>query len=120
MMMLMTLTGLRSISEILGVLLILDCVLFVLKFFTKQLFFMISYLKSIAINSPNSDFCDKYPGSVTHIFCNCDLVWDELFKIIKANYDIDFTASNFDTIFGAFGDNFLTYLFLCLKSHLLL
>ena len=44
----MTLTGLRSISEILGVLLILDCVLFVLKFFTKQLFSMISYLKSIA------------------------------------------------------------------------
>ena len=33
-------------------------------------------------------------------------------------YDIDFTAASFDTIFGVFGDNFLTYLFLYLKYHI--
>ena len=93
---------------------------FCFKIFHKAIGFYDFLFKINRQNCPNSDFCDKYPESVTHIFCDCDPVWDELFKIIKGNYDIDFTASNFDTIFGAFGDNFLTYLFLCLKSHLLL
>ena len=67
------------------------------------------------------DFCDKFPESVIHIFCECDFVrsiWEELLKIIKDKHDVDFTTSNFDKIFGAFGDKFLTYLFLCLKYHI--
>ena len=72
-------------------------------------------------NSSNCDFCDKFPESIIHIFCECDFVrpiWEELFKIIKDKYDIDFSASNFDKIFGVFGDKLLTYLFLCLKYHI--
>ena len=65
-----------------------------------------------------TDFCDKFPESVIHIFCKCDFVrpiWEELFKIIKDKYDIDFSASNFDKTFG---NKFLNYLFLCLKYHI--
>ena len=115
------LTGMRSICGILSVLLILVCDPFILKFFTKQLPLMYFLIKIYRRNSPNCDFCDKFPESVIHIFCECDFVrpfWEELFKIIKDRYDIDFSASNFDKIFGVFGDKFLTYLFLCLKYHI--
>ena len=45
LMMLKIPTGMRSISTILSARSILDCILFILKFFTKQLHLMISYLK---------------------------------------------------------------------------
>ena len=81
------------------------------------------YLKLTAEIPPNCDFCEKFPESFIHIFCECDFVrpiWEELFKIIKDKYDIDFSTSKFDKIFGVFGDKFLTYLFLPKISYLLL
>ena len=36
-------------------------------------------------------------------------IWEELLKIIKDKYDVDFTVSNSDKIFGVFEDKFLTY-----------
>ena len=53
---------------------------FCFKFFHKAIAFYDFLFKINRKNSPNSDFCDKYPESVTHIFCDCDLVWDELFQ----------------------------------------
>ena len=94
---------------------------FYFKIFHKAIAFNDFLFKINRKNSPNCDFCDKFPESIIHIFCECDFVrpiWDELLKIIKDKYDVDFTVSNFDKIFGVFGDKFLTYLFLCLKYHI--
>ena len=79
---------------------------FYFKIFHKAIAFNDFLFKINRRNSPNCDFCDKFPESVIHIFCECDFVrpvWEELFKVIKDNYDIDFSASNFDKIFGVFG-----------------
>ena len=45
------------------------------------------------------------------------IIWDELLKIIHDKHDIDFSLSNFDRIFGINQNNFLTYLFLCVKYY---
>ena len=66
---------------------------FYFKIFHKAIAFNDFLFKINRRNSPNCDFCDKSPESVIHIFCECDFVrpvWEELFKIIKDNYDIDF------------------------------
>ena len=94
---------------------------FYFKIFHKAIAFNNFLFKINRKNSPNCDSCDKFPESVIHIFFECDFVrpiWEELFKIIKDKYGIDFSASNFDKIFGVFGDKFLTYLILCLKYHI--
>ena len=83
MMMLKILTGMRSISGILSVLLILVCDPF--KIFHKAIAFNDFLFKINRRNSPNCNFCDKFPESIIHIFCECDFVrpiWEELFKII--------------------------------------
>ena len=44
---------------------------------------MISYLNNLK-NSPNGDFCGKFPESITHVFSECEVVrpiWNELFMI---------------------------------------
>ena len=68
------------------------------------------------------DFCKKKnPEAIIHVFCECDFVkpiWDGLIKIIKEKHDIDFSISNFEKMFGAFKDNFITHLFLCVKYYI--
>ena len=85
---------------------------------------MIFLFKINRKNSPNCDFCDKFPESIIHIFCECDFVrpiWDELLKIIKDKYDVDFTVSNFDKIFGVFwGQVPDLFIFVSKISHLFL
>ena len=74
---------------------------FYFKIFTKQLPLMMFYSNLTAEIPLTLIFYDKFPESVIHIFCECDFVrpiWEELFKIIKDKYDIDFSASNFDKI----------------------
>ena len=68
-------------------------------------------------------FCKKLPESIIHFFCDCIIVqpiWEGLVTVIKNNYDIDFSISSFDKIFGIQDDNFLTYLILCVKYYLYL
>ena len=74
--------------------------------FHKAIAFNDFLLKINRKNSPNCDFCDKFPESIIHIFCECDFdrpIWEEVLKIIKDKYDVDFTVSNFDKIFGVLG-----------------
>ena len=71
---------------------------FYFKIFHKAIAFNDFLFKINRRNSPNCDFCDKFPELVIHIFCECDFVrpvWEELFKIIKDNYDIDFFSFKF-------------------------
>ena len=94
---------------------------FYFKIFHKAIAFNDFLFKINRKDSPNCAFCDEVPESIIHIFCECDFVrpiWEELLKIIKDKHDIDFSASNFDKIFGVLNDKFLTYLFLCLKYHI--
>ena len=42
--------------------------------FTKQLLLRILLFKINRKNSPYCDFCDKFPESIIHIFCECDFV----------------------------------------------
>ena len=72
-------------------------------------------------DSPNCDFCQNSPETIKHIFCNCEYVtpiWENLVKIIQNKFDVDFTLSNFEKIFGVYKDNFLSYLILCVKYYI--
>ena len=72
-------------------------------------------------DSPNCDFCNKFPESITHIFGECEKVtpiWDKFVSIIQNKEDINFTISTFDKIFGVYKDKFLTYLCLCIKYYI--
>ena len=94
---------------------------FYFKVFHKAIAFNDFLFKINRKDSPNCDFCNKFPESIVHVFCECDYVipiWDELVKIIQDKHDINFSISNFDKIFGVFPDKFITYLFLCAKYHI--
>ena len=63
----------------------------------------------------------KQGSPIIHVFCKCEHVkpiWDDLIKIIKDKYDINFSISNFEKMFGVFKDNFITHLFLCVKYYI--
>ena len=45
-------------------------------------------------------------------------IWDDLVKIIQDKEDTSFSISNFEKMFGIYKDNFLTYLFLCVKYYI--
>jgi hypothetical protein len=71
-------------------------------------------------DSPLCTFCEKMPETITHVFCDCDVVqpiWKDMLTIIRNKHDINFLISDFDKMFGVPGDQFLTYLFLCVKYH---
>ena len=54
---------------------------FYFKIFHKAIAFNDFLFKINRRNAPNCDFCDKFPESVIHIFCECNFVrpvWEEL------------------------------------------
>ena len=72
-------------------------------------------------DSPDCMFCKKLPETIIHFFCECEVVkpiWNDLDKIIRNKYDINFASSPFEKMFGIQGDKFITYLFLCVKYFL--
>ena len=94
---------------------------FYFKVFHKAIAFNDFLFKINRKDSPNCNFCKKFPESSIHIFCECDnikLIWDDLVKIIQDKEDISFSISNFEKMFGIYKDNFLTYLFLCVKYYI--
>ena len=71
--------------------------------------------------SPNCVYCNNFTETITHFFCDCDIVkpiWKDLVELIRDKHDSSFTISSFDKIFGFQDDKFLTYLFLCMKYYL--
>ena len=64
----------------------------------------------------------KFPESSIHVFCESDIIkfiWDVLVKIIQdkeANSFFQFQILK--RMFGICKDNFLTYLFLCVKYYI--
>ena len=66
--------------------------------------------------SLNFVFCNNFPETISHFFCDCDIVkpiWKDLVELITDKDDSNFTISSFDK-----DDRFLTYLFLCVKYYL--
>ena len=94
---------------------------FYFKVFHKAIAFNDFLFKINRKDSPICDLCKKFPESIIHVFCECecvDPIWKNLVKIIQDKHDIDFSITNFDKIFGIYKDDFLTYIFLCVKYHI--
>ena len=69
-------------------------------------------------DSPNCVYCNNFPETITHFFCDCDIakpIWKDLVELIRDKHDSNFTISTFDKMFGIQDDKFLPYLFLCMK-----
>ena len=64
--------GQKSICAILNVLLILAFEHFISNFFHNAIAFNDFLFKIKRKDYPNCCFCDKYPESIFHIFCECD------------------------------------------------
>ena len=72
-------------------------------------------------DSPNCCFCEKYPETIIHVFCECEVViplWNDMVKIINHKKDVNFSVCNFDKMFGIQDDKFLTFLFLIIKYYI--
>ena len=57
-------------------------------------------------DSPNCYFCNKFPETILHVFCECEKVsplWDDLCFLINSISDESFIFSNFEKMFGVFG-----------------
>ena len=91
---------------------------FYFKVFHKAIAFNEFLFKINRKDSPLCDFCNKFPETIVHVFCECEHVkpiWADLVEIINDKHDMDFVLSNFEKIFGIFKDKFLSYLILCVK-----
>jgi len=94
---------------------------FYFKTFHKAIAFNDFLFKIKRKDSPNCCFCDKYPESIIHIFCECEVViplWKNIVKIINDKEDANFTITNFEKMFGIQDDKFLTFVFLCMKYYI--
>ena len=94
---------------------------FISKFSHKAIAFNDFLFKINRKDFPICDFCKKFSESIIHVFCECehvDPIWKNLVKIIQDKHDIDFSITNFDKMFGIHDDNFLTYIFLCVKYYI--
>ena len=115
-----TRTGKKFTIVILDVVLKLVSGHFTFKIFHNAIAFNNFLFKINRKDSPNCDFCQNSPETIKHIFCNCEYVtpiWKNLVKINQNKFDVDFTLSNFEKIFGVYKDNFLSYLILCVKYY---
>ena len=82
----------------------------------------ISYLKLIGKIVQIVTFVKNFPESSIHVFCECDIIkfiWNELVKIFRIRKILVFQFQILK-MFGIYKDNFLTYLFLCVKYILCL
>ena len=123
-MMLKILTGMRSISAILSAQLILDCVLFISKFFIKQLHLMISYLKLTVKIPLTVIFVISFQNLFFIFFVNVTLLDPfEKSRLRSSKTSIMLILPLrilIRSLIDVFGDKFLTYLFLCRKYHITL
>ena len=96
--------------------------LFILKKFSiNAIAFNYFLFKIKRKDSPDCVFCKQFPETIIHFFCDCDIVkpiWKDLVDVIRDKHDSNFRISSFDKIFGIQDDQFLTYLFLCVKYYL--
>jgi len=94
---------------------------FYFKIFHKAIAFNDFLYKIKRRDSPDCVFCNKMPETITHVFCECEIIkplWEDMVKIIRDKDNIDFDITIFDKMFGVPDDMFLTYLFLSVKYYI--
>ena len=94
---------------------------FYFKIFHNSIAFNDFLFKIKRKDSPNCCFCEKYPETMVHVFCECEVViplWNDMVEIINRKEDVNFSVSNFDKMFGIQDDKFLTFLFLIIKYYI--
>ena len=94
---------------------------FYFKIFHNAIAFNDFLFKIKRTDSPNCCFCKKFPETIIHFFCECEIarsLWIDLFNIIRSKEDSDFIATPFEKVFGIQDNKFITYLFLCLKYYI--
>ena len=94
---------------------------FYFKIFHNSIAFNDFLFKIKRKDSPNCCFCEKYPETMVHVFCECEVViplWNDMVEIINHKEDVNFSVSNFDKMFGIQDDKFLTFLCLIIKYYI--